>query len=94
MGREEDVLDPQAVQVVQVVLKRRKTGERQSGMCLLFNTRQASHAKPHRLREVGVKLQHVVELLLKLRRLQSFVLIVLQEIRLKSKEPKENSFIY
>lgn len=33
--------------------------------------------KPHRLRKVGVKLQHVVELLLKFCWLQSFVLIVL-----------------
>lgn len=39
--------------------------------------RLTSAAKAHRLCKVGVKLQHVVELLLKFCWLQSFVLIIL-----------------
>lgn len=46
-------------------------------------------AGAHRLHEVGVELEHVVELLLELCWLQSFVLIVLQEIRLRSKGAEE-----
>lgn len=38
---------------------------------------------PHRLSEVGVKLQHVVELFLQRGRLQSFVLVVLQKVGLQ-----------
>lgn len=70
---EEDVLDPQAVQVVQVVLGRKHQRVKERGVPSPLTSRATTHG----LCEVGVKLQHVVELLLKFCWLQSFVLIVL-----------------
>lgn len=46
--------------------------------------RLTEDGRTHSLGEVGVELQHVVELFLQRRRLQRFVLVVLQQIRLQT----------
>lgn len=95
VGGQVNVLDPDAVQVVQVVLRSGRRVQAESpGRRRKKKTRSPTCVCSYGLGKIWVELQHVVDLLLQGGGLQRFVLIVLQEVGLETSDGNNDDYFF